>query len=84
MKRETTPEFTRRTVLKATVLAVAGGFAMQARAQKIAQNMVQYQDSPKGDQKCVNCLQFEAPSACKVVEGTISPEGWCAAFAPKA
>jgi hypothetical protein len=84
MKKDTPPEFTRRTVLKATVLAVAGGFAVQANAQKIAQNMVQYQDSPKGDQKCANCVQFEAPSSCKVVDGTISPEGWCAAFAPKA
>jgi hypothetical protein len=84
MKKDTPPEFTRRTVLKATVLAVAGGFAVQANAQKIAQNMVQYQNSPKGDQKCAMCVQFEAPSSCKVVDGTISPEGWCAAFAPKA
>ena len=45
--------------------------------------MVQYQDTPKDNLKCVNCVNFEAPAACKIVSGTIKPEGWCIAFAPK-
>jgi len=31
---------------------------------------------PKGDQACENCALFEAPSSCKTVDGTVSPQGW--------
>lgn len=45
---------------------------------KSSQASVQYQDQPKGDQKCDGCLHFIAESyTCKVVEGQISPNGWC-------
>lgn len=44
---------------------------------KVSQASVQYQNQPKGEQKCSNCIHFVAPNACKVVEGEISPEGWC-------
>jgi len=55
--------------------AVAAGTAPQAA--------VKYQDKPQGDQQCDNCIHFEAPSACKIVEGTVSPKGWCAVWAKK-
>ena len=74
----------RRAMLKATFVAIPLGLCGKASAQaKIAQNLVQYQDKPKGDAQCSKCLQFQAPDACKVVDGKISPNGWCAAFAPK-
>jgi len=64
---------------------VAAGVASRAHAQdeKIAQSAVMYQGSPKDGQKCSGCVNFEAPNACKIVAGNISPEGWCAAYAPK-
>ena len=77
---------TRRGLLR-TGLAAVGGVAVlatQARAQeKIAPAMVQYQTSPKDGAKCSTCVNFEAPAACKIVSGTINPEGWCIAYAPK-
>ena len=61
------------------VMAAAG-----ARAQdKIAQAQVQYQATPKDGNKCSTCVNFDAPAACKIVAGTISPNGWCIAYAPK-
>jgi len=51
--------------------------------QKMAQKLVQYQDKPKGAQECDTCLHFVPPAACKMVDGTINPKGWCALFAPK-
>jgi len=87
----------RRSVLGAGVAVMAGGIAAAARAQgvagqqrmaqaaqKIAQSAVQYQPTPKDGQKCSTCVNFEPPSACKIIEGTISPDGWCIAYAPKA
>nr|WP_294520360.1 twin-arginine translocation signal domain-containing protein [uncultured Rhodopila sp.] len=76
---------TRRQVLRAAGLAVVGGVvAVSARAQeKIAPNQVQYQETPKDGAKCSTCVNFEAPAACKIVSGKISPDGWCIAYAPK-
>jgi len=52
----------------------------QGKAKKEA---VQYQDTPKNGQKCADCVLFEPPQGCKVVEGKISPEGWCSLFVAK-
>lgn len=55
--------------------------AAQGKASKEA---VQYQDSPKNGEKCVDCQFFTAPDGCTVVEGKISPQGWCSLFVKKA
>jgi hypothetical protein len=52
--------------------------------QKVAKEAMKYQDKPNGDMRCDNCSQFVAPSSCKVVDGTISPSGYCLAWAKKA
>jgi hypothetical protein len=67
-------------------LAAAGAALAPAptRAQpKMAAKLVQYQDTPKNNQKCSDCLHFIAPDQCKVVEGKVKPNGWCALYAPK-
>jgi hypothetical protein len=30
---------------------------------------------------CATCTLFEPPKSCKVVEGEVSKDGWCKAFA---
>lgn len=63
-------------------LAGSGGFARQAAAQeKVSKADAKYQDQPKGEQRCAICLQFQPPNSCKIVEGQISPKGWCQFFA---
>ena len=75
---------TRRQIMRDGLATVGGMIAVSARAQdKIAQAQVQYQTTPKDGNKCSACVNFEAPNACKIVAGNISPEGWCIAFAPK-
>jgi hypothetical protein len=78
----------RRAVLGGTALAV--GVAATTRAsrraaaeQKVSQADAKYQDQPKGQQRCEICLQFQPPNACRIVEGPISPAGWCQYFAAK-
>ncbi len=64
-------------------IAVAAA-SRRARAQeKLAQNIVQYQETPKDGAKCSTCVNYVEPNACKIVEGKINPEGWCVAYAPK-
>jgi hypothetical protein len=50
---------------------------------KVTQSSVAYQDSPKDGNSCANCSLFEPPSACKTVDGTISPKAWCKIWAKK-
>src|SRR6516162_5992231 len=47
---------------------------------KISQNAVAYQDHPEGEKRCDKCIQFQPPDACKTVDGTISPNGYCRLF----
>jgi hypothetical protein len=78
----------RRSLLQGAV-GVAGASAVlclttyQAAAAKMGQQAVGYQDTPKGTQQCDGCALFEAPNACKTVDGVISPKGWCKIFAKK-
>ena len=68
-------------------LAVAATTAVASAADDSsgtkAQFKYQLKPGPKG-QKCSACSLFQAPASCSVVKGTISPNGYCIAFAPKA
>jgi hypothetical protein len=53
----------------------------RAADEKLSKQQAEYQDSPKGIQMCAACSLFEAPHSCNVVEGDVSPSGWCKAYA---
>jgi hypothetical protein len=79
----------RRGLLSGTALALSAAatatVASRATAQeKMSQADAKYQGTPKGDQRCDGCMLFQAPSACKIVQGEISPSGWCQLFVKKA
>jgi len=78
----------RRTIVTRSVAGAAGaavllGFVTEVSA-KMAQKAVEYQDTPKGDQQCSNCSLFQEPNACTLVDGEISPKGWCKFWVKKA
>ena len=79
----------RRSMLRGAVLLAGGSLAAgvivvkPAFAQKAAKAAVKYQDSPKDGQRCSDCVYFQAPASCSVVEGSISPNGWCATYSKK-
>jgi hypothetical protein len=77
---------TRRRVLLTAASAAPGLVfgATGAKAAKLAQKAVRYQDTPKDGKRCDGCNLFVAPNACKSVEGTISPAGWCTLWVKKA
>jgi hypothetical protein len=52
---------------------------------KLSQAQAKYQDQPRGDQSCANCMHFIAESStCQVVEGKVSPNGWSMLWVKKA
>ena len=78
----------RRVVLASAALsfgaaAAATVVSRTAAQQKLSQGDAKYQTAPKGDQRCEVCTNFQAPNACKFVQGDISPNGWCQLFVGK-
>jgi hypothetical protein len=82
-------KLSRRSMLRGMILLASGTLAAgvihvkPAYAQKAPKAAMKYQDSPKDGQKCADCVLFQAPSGCAVVDGTISPNGWCTAYNKK-
>jgi hypothetical protein len=84
------PKLSRRSMLKSAVgvagAVVCAGLASNRRAfaqAKASKAAMKYQDHPNGDQMCGNCIQFEPPSDCKVVEGPVSASGYCIEWVKK-
>jgi hypothetical protein len=80
-------EISRRYLLsnatRAAGAAALLGTTMTVQASKLTQKVASYQNSPNGKQRCGSCAQFQAPSACKSVEGPIVAQGWCPLYVPK-
>jgi hypothetical protein len=74
----------RRRTLRSALGAISAALLASSRAQaadKMTKARAEYQDTPNGIYSCATCTLFEAPNSCKVVEGEISKDGWCKAFA---
>lgn len=77
---------TRRSLLKSTAEIAGATFLLGAVAEtasaapKLSQQVVAYQNHPAGDKRCDRCVQFQPPNACKIVDGTINPDGYCKFF----
>jgi len=71
------------TVAAAAATAAGRGATAKAedykpQAQKmLSQAAARYQDHPQGNQSCGSCPYFASPNSCVLVEGDISPAGWC-------
>jgi hypothetical protein len=75
----------RRRWMRGALRGVAAGLAVGVVARTTAQEKLtrreaEYQDSPKDIRMCATCTLFLPPKSCKVVDGEISPEGWCKLF----
>ncbi len=78
----------RKAFLGAVVVlpALASALPASADASKSSQASMQYQPTPKDGKHCSQCNFFipgssaTADGTCKIVDGTISPNGYCIAF----
>jgi hypothetical protein len=74
-----------RWLLSGGVVAIA--CVPVARAGKAAKADFYYQDKPKDGKSCANCRLFTTSEAgkgsCAVVDGDVSPVGWCMAYSAR-
>lgn len=82
-------KLSRRTLLRNATLT-AGGAALLAAAvttqpaeAKMAQTAAGYQATPKDGKSCSSCSLFQAPSSCRLVDGTVAPNGYCRFYVKK-
>ena len=65
-----------------TVLAIGSNDVSHAQS-KTDKKTARYQDHPNKGQECDDCRYFRPLHSCQLVEGQISPHGWCSFFAKK-
>jgi len=72
----------RRRFVQALFPGAMLGFAVPpvTTQQKLSQAAAEYQSRPRNGLTCAACSLFRKPRACEVVEGDISPSGWCRFF----
>jgi hypothetical protein len=79
----------RRSLLKGVPAIVGGIISTNAMAEslfaqtKLTHEAAKYQDEPKDGQQCSDCVYFEPPTSCKVVQDPIAATGWCQLFVAK-
>jgi hypothetical protein len=89
MKSSTRGDVSRRTVLlrcvSALVLASTGILATYASAAqgKVSKASAKYRGHSNSGQRCGQCVHYRFALSCEIVQGPISPFGWCRFFKPK-
>ncbi len=78
-----------RATRRRFLVAIAGAAPLVALGSvsaeaKMAQAGVAYQTEPKDGKQCSQCNFFIEPNACKVVDGEITPTGYCKLYNKKA
>jgi hypothetical protein len=91
MAREAT-SLTRNAFLGAAIALpafAAAAAAARADSSKASQSAMHYQSSPNGNMRCSGCRFFipasdaSASGTCQIVDGAISPNGYCMGYAAK-
>jgi len=57
-------------------LASSPDVAFSAKGKR-SQSAVDYQDTPKGIERCEICTAFLPPDQCRTVVGPVGRQGWC-------
>jgi hypothetical protein len=71
----------RRVFFKCVAFLSLLSFSTMPLYAKGTQEQFKYQSKPNNGQSCQGCMHFEAEKKeCKVVDGTISAEGWCTLY----
>jgi len=54
----------------------------KAKLKKYAKERVGYRDEPYQGRTCAKCVLYVGSGECAIVEGEVSPNGWCLQWTP--
>jgi hypothetical protein len=81
--------FVRAAIVLPALAGLLGEGIASAQAPHGTKAQFKYQSTPNGSKECANCNFFiagksaTANGTCKIVQGEISPKGYCIAWAAK-
>lgn len=85
-------KYSRRVfLLRFAAVTVAGSAAAQQRGpdgrykpqlRKRTREEVHYQDGPHLGRTCSRCVLYQGNGTCVILEGPVSPNGWCNQWVP--
>jgi hypothetical protein len=81
-RRELFPTLVGAVTIVAAAVSLAKSNMAEAQS-KTDKKTAKYQDQPNNGQSCSQCNFFRPPKSCQLVDGDISPTGWCSFFAKK-
>ena len=78
---------TRRRFLGGALLgcrrgALCPGRQGLAQSKKYSKERVGYRDEPYQGRTCAKCVLYAGHGECAIVEGEVSPNGWCVQWTP--
>jgi len=83
IKSDPRRQFLRQSTLWLIALPALVGTEV-AQANKADKTDLAYRDKPGANGKsCSTCGSFVAPNECRIVEGSVSPDGWCIAYSQR-
>jgi cell division ATPase FtsA len=88
-KAASSTDVSRRNVLRGGALTMGGAVVLatamtaQRAEAKMAQTAAGYQATPKDGKSCDSCSLFITPASCKLIDGAISPSGYCRFYVKK-
>ena len=69
-------------VVLATALESAAQQKPKAGLKKRSKEAVGYRDEPLEGRSCAKCVLYVGHGECVIVEGEVSPNGWCVQWTP--
>lgn len=56
--------------------------AADSKSKKYTKERVGYRDEPYEGRSCSKCVLYAGEGDCAIVEGKVSPSGWCVQWTP--
>jgi hypothetical protein len=75
-------------MLKVALATAAAGVmarpvgAAETKTKKYTKERVGYRDEPYEGRTCSKCVLYAGEGECAIVEGKVSPTGWCVQWTP--
>lgn len=70
------------TLALACAAPVLAANAAQPKSKKYTKERVGYRDEPYQGRTCAKCVLYAGDGVCAIVDGAVSPDGWCTQWTP--
>ena len=70
------------TTMRSSLAAEESRMKPPSGLKKRPREKFKYQDSPVDGRSCAKCMLYFGDGQCAIIEGAVSPDGWCNQWVP--